>query len=128
MYWQVVLAPEPRSSDAAQWLPEKWTPAPKTSHATTEANGSDTGSVSDDTETPEAAALTISMIEAMLRLIARYPGLVEKVAHAIPKQPGQSHLDNFNTMMAATSDQARYHSGLGVAISETLKPFRELDR
>ena len=73
--------------------------------------GSDTGSVSADAECPEAAALAISMIEAMLRLIARFPGLVEKVAHAIPKQPGQSHLDNFNTMMAAISDQARYHPG-----------------
>ncbi len=65
------------------------------------------------------------MIEAMLRLIARHPGLVEKVAHAIPKQPGQSHLDNFNSMMAAISDQARYHPGLGVAISDTLEPFQE---
>ncbi len=125
MYWQVDLPTELQSSPVAQWLPGKWTPAPRQQRAPPDASTADTGTASEDAE---ATALAISMIEAMLRLIARYPGLVEKVAHAIPLRPGQSYLDNFNTLMGAISDQARYHSGLGVAISETLKPFRELER
>lgn len=125
MYWKVDLAPEPQSSDAAQWLPGQWTPEPRREPAPPDANTADTGSASEDAE---AIALAISMIEAMLRLIARYPGLVEKVAHAIPLRPGQSYLDNFNTLMGAISDQARFHSGLGVAISDTLKPFQEFGK
>lgn len=103
-------------------------PAPETSHAQPDANGADIRSVSDGTETQEAIALTFSMIEAILRLNAGYPGLVEKIAHAVPHQPGQSYLDNLNTLMAAISDEARFRSGLGLAASETLKPFEKFGK
>ena len=116
MYWQVTLLDGREGGPQPRWLPEKWTPAPRKQAAPLDANSSDAHSLSLETG-------IIAMTEAILRLIARYPGLVDKVAHAIALQPGQTRLDHFNTMMEAISQQARYHHGLGLAIDEALEPF-----
>ncbi len=108
---------EPQSFPAAQWLPEKWTPAPRKQPAPPDAKPADTRSV---TESDQAF---IAMTEAMIRLIARYPGLVDKVAQAIELHPGQSRENHFNTMMEAISRSAPFYPGLGLAIVAALEPF-----
>ncbi len=72
---------ELQSSPAAQRLPGEWTPAPRRQPK----SPADTRSVFANRD-----RLYIDMTEAMLRLTSQYPGLVDKVAHTIALQPGQS--------------------------------------
>lgn len=113
MHWQVELLP---SGQPAAWLAKEYLPEGRKTQAPPDANTSDTRSVSED-------AGIIAMTEAILRLISQYPGLVDKVAHTIALQPGQSRDSHFNTMMEAVSRSAPFYPGLGLAIDAALEPF-----
>ena len=113
MYWRMTHHPAEPVSEPHRWIAKHLLPENFKHRATPAAPEADTASV----------PAIIGMTEAILRLITQYPGLVEKVAHTIPLKPGQSRQDHFDTMMEAISNQARFHTGLGVAIADTLEPF-----
>lgn len=113
MYWTMTHLPPAPAAEPRRWIAKHLLPENFKHRATPAAPEADTTSV----------PALIGMTEAILRLITQYPGLVEKVAHTIPLKPGQSRQDHFDTMMEAISNQARFHTGLGVAIADTLEPF-----
>ncbi len=121
MFWQLDLLPPEPVPAFAVWLPEKLVPAKREPQKPPEAHSSDTRSV------PEEDLVFIEMTEAILRLVANYPGVIEKCAEAIQIKPGQSRQEHFDRMMAAFTARAPYHAGMGKAIADTLSPFVSKD-
>lgn len=118
MYWQVVLAAESPGSPTARWLPEKWTPEPRKQPPPPGANASDTRSVFTSQD-----QIYVAMTEAILRLIVRYPGLMDQIAGAFALEPGQPRKQHFDRIMEVLSASAPRYPGLGKAITATLEPF-----
>ena len=118
MYWQMSDPIHESGTATRFWLPKGAVPEAALRRQPQAAPQDDARSVHP----------LVAVTEAILRMMARFPGLTDKVASAIPFLPGQSRHDHFNTLMEAISCQGRFHPGLGLAISETLQLFRTESR